>query len=367
MGCAVALLLQSQHPDPSRIAVFGQRAATSGQKLDPRTLALNHGSQQLLQQLHAWPSLAAPIHTVHVSQKGRLGRTLITPEELGVRLLGHVVNYDDLVLTLRSQLRQTAIQYFEVDHPVHTHSKDLIHLHTTNARYTAALAIQSDGLRPEQLTRDYNQHALLATVQSSRPKNQWAYERFTESGPLALLPHPNQMDCYALVWCNTPTRTQHLIGLSSTAFEHELSALFGARLGLLRLVSDRFTFPLGLAASSALLAPNQVAIGNAAQTLHPVAGQGLNLGLRDAAQLALSLRPWLPQSHLSPQPFLAHYAKQRQLDRWLTGSITDILPRVFSTQSSLIQHACGLGLLSMDLVAAARLPLARQLLQGLRI
>ena len=110
-----------------------------------------------------------------------------------------------------------------------------------------------------------------------------------------------------------------------------------------------------------------MAIGNAAQTLHPVAGQGLNLGLRDTAQLALSLRPWLAKPNTDPSPYLAHYAQQRQADRWLTGTVTDILPRIFATTNPVIQHGCGLGLLGMDLFASARQPLARQLLQGLRL
>ncbi len=367
VGCAVALLLQAQHPNPDRIAIFGQRPAAQGSRLDPRTLALNHGSQQLLQQLRAWPTLAAAMQTVHVSQKGRLGRTLITPQELGVTTLGHVVNYDDLVSLLRQQLHRTAVQYIEVEHPVEVHSQQFAHISTPHNHYTARLAVQSDGLRPTQLTREYNQHALLATVQSSRPKTQWAYERFTSQGPLALLPHPNQNDCYALVWCNSPERTHTLATMSPQHFEHELIAQFGARLGRLKLVSERFDFALALAAGPILPAPHRVAVGNAAQTLHPVAGQGLNLGLRDAAQLTLSLRPWLAQSQQSVQPYLDNYVNQRQPDRWVTGAITDFLPRIFATSSPLLQHACGLGLLSMDLLATARLPLARQLLQGLRI
>ncbi|MEZ2721236.1 monooxygenase [Paenalcaligenes hominis] len=367
VGCSVALLLQAQHPDPSRIAVFGQAVPAQGQKLDPRTLALNHGSQQLLEPLSAWPTPAAAIRHVHVSQKGRLGRTIITPQELGVQHLGHVVNYDDLLTKLRSQLQQSAVQYIEVEHPVNVRSfsghAHLTHQYTT---YTARLAIQSDGVRPQQILREYNQYALLATVQSQRPRSQWAYERFTSHGPLALLPHPNQNDCYAVVWCNSPARTQHLLGLDTAEFERELLTQFGARLGRLHLVSERISFPLGLAAGPSLPSPYQVAIGNAAQTLHPVAGQGLNLGLRDVGQLALSLKAWQAQPLTDIQPYLEQYAQHRQTDRWLTGSITDVLPRLFATQNPLVQHACGLGLLSMDLIAGARLPLARQLLQGLR-
>ena len=366
VGCVLALQLQQQSPS-TRIALFGQKPPAHGAALDPRTLAMNYGSRQLLEQLGVWPKTQAPMRTVHVSQQGRLGRTLITPTELDVDILGSVVNYDDLVQGLRHAVQQRNIHYIEVEQPVTALSRDHAQITTTERTYTAAMAVLSDGVRPTQLQREYNQYALLATVQSAHPKTDWAFERFTPHGPLALLPHPNQADCYALVWCNSPSRTAHLEQLSVADFEAELMHAFGARLGQLRLVSQRFTFELGLWAGSSLPSPHVVAIGNAAQTLHPVAGQGLNLGLRDTAQLVLSLRPWLADTSLSPVSYLQHYAQQRKPDRWLTGTVTDFLPRVFATKNPLIEHACGLGLLGMDLLAPARLPLARQLLQGLRV
>lgn len=366
MGCVLALLLQ-QHSPSSRIALFGQKPPAQGAALDPRTLALNHGSRQLLQQLHVWPTSFAPIHTVHVSQQGRLGRTLIKPNELGVELLGAVVGYDDLLQTLRQAVLNRGIHYVELQQPAQVSSSHHAEIQTDQATYKAALAVQSDGLRPNQLKRDYNQQALLATVKSSHPKKDWAFERFTAHGPLALLPHPHQSDCYAMVWCNSPDRTAQLHTASKDIFEQQLVDAIGARLGQLELVSERYSFALSLAAGPSLPAPYVVAIGNAAQTLHPVAGQGLNLGLRDTAQLAISLRPWLAQPQTDPAAYLQHYAQQRKPDRWLTGAITDFLPRIFATANPIVQHACGLGLLGVDLLAPARQPLTRQLLQGLRI
>ena len=119
-------------------------------------------------------------------------------------------------------------------------------------------------------------------------------------------------------------------------------------------------------AGPSLINDRTVAIGNAAQTLHPVAGQGLNLGLRDAAQLGLALGPWLAQPDADPAPLLARFANMRRPDRWLTGGITDFLPRVFSTGNPLVEHAGGLALLALDLASPLRTPLARHLLQGLR-
>src|SRR5690606_2276463 len=141
---------------------------------------------------------------------------------------------------------------------------------------------------------------------------------------------------------------------------------FGERLGHFELATDRTVVPLTLNAGPLLLDPYTVAVGNAAQTLHPVAGQGLNLGLRDAAQLAGLLRPWLQQPHLSPTPLLQDSAGRRRIDRRATGAATDFLPRAFTTGNAAVEHAAGLALLTLDLSAALRAPLSRQLLEGLR-
>jgi len=150
-------------------------------------------------------------------------------------------------------------------------------------------------------------------------------------------------------------------------------------------------FPLSLHAGPSLVNARCVAIGNAAQTLHPVAGQGLNLGLRDAAQFAQAMAPWLARLHgtgseearpgvarpgaarpspaqaeSDPAPLLRQFAGRRRADRWLTAGITDFLPRVFATGNPLVEHAGGLALLALDLAPPLRKPLARHLLQGLR-
>lgn len=367
VGSVVALLLHAQQP-ALRLAVFDTQAPSPEPDTDPRTLALNYGSQQLLQTLRAWPTSTAPMHTVHVSQQGRLGRTLIQAAELHVPQLGHVALYAQLLHSLHAQLHVQGIPYIRTTQPIQLQSASShAQILDGNTTYTAALAVQSGGKPQPQLQRHYSQSALLATVAASNPQSGWAYERFTAQGPLALLPHPSHPAHYALVWCNPPERTQHLAQVTPAVFDQQLQHTFGARLGQLRLQGHRTLFPLFLAAGPSLVSPYVVALGNAAQSIHPVAGQGLNLGLRDAAQLAYSLKPWLAQPTLALQPYLAHYVRQRQPDRWLTGSITDLLPRIFATTNPLQQHACGLGLLGMDLWAAVRKPFATQLLQGLRL
>ena len=370
VGASLALMLAAQHPSPSRIAVLGKNfnlASTEHAQGDPRTLALNHGSRRLIMnQLKAWPERAALMHTVHVSQKGRLGRCLIQADELGVPDLGAVVHYDDLLWTLHARLRESGVTLLPAQ-AAQTHSAPTqIQVDHDDGQASALIAVQCDGVRPRGVQRDYGQHALLTTVRASQPQQGWAYERFTENGPFAALPHPDAPDLYGIVWCNSPERSQALADLPVAKFQTELMQAFGERLGRLELVSKRHIFPLAFHAGPSRLSERLLAVGNAAQTLHPVAGQGLNLGLRDVAQLSQCLAAWQADCRQHPGPFLARYARLRRPDRWLTAAITDTLPRLFATKNPLIQHACGLGLLAMDTLPFARQPFARQLLQGMR-
>src|SRR5690606_27662927 len=154
------------------------------------------------------------------------------------------------------------------------------------AHATAWMRVECGGARPKGVRRDYGQHALLTTVRASQPQSGWAYERFTENGPFAALPHPDAPDLYAIVWCNSPERSQSLAELPVEQFQTAMLHAFGERLGQLELVSKRHIFPLAFHAGPSRLSERLLAVGNAAQTLHPVAGQGLNLGLRDVAQLS---------------------------------------------------------------------------------
>ncbi len=368
VGCAVALSLARGAPEPGRIVLIGPAPAPRppGQSIDPRALALNHGSRQWLEQLGAWPDRAADIRTVHVSQAGHLGRTLIDQAELDVPRLGSVVAYDALLDALHAAVRRSRITHL-TQRPPRPQAGDPVTLPLAGGAISARLALLSDGARPQGVQREYGQQAVLATIQAGAPVPGRAFERFTRSGPLALLPHPAEADLYSLVWCVPPARACALCDLPAAAFEAQLQAAFGQRLGRLRRVSQTHTFPLSLHAGPSLQGPGIVALGNAAQTLHPVAGQGLNLGLRDAAQLAHTLQPWLADPHEPVQPLLEHYARQRRLDRGLTLAITDTLPRLFVTANPLLRHACGLGLAALDLLPVLRKPLARHLLQGQRL
>jgi len=373
-GSALALALARKARDPARIALMGPprppagapgkgRSASAG--VDPRCLALNHGSRVFLETLGAWPNQAAEIHYVHVSQRHRLGRVIIDHDDLDVPRLGNVVRYDDLLDTLQNALEHSGVTRIEA------RGLPRLSAHRIECRHdagvvTARLAIQSDGARPEGMARHYGQHAVLTNVRVSHPRDGWAYERFTQTGPLAALPHPQAPDIYSIVWCCGPQQAETLRGLPAREFDRRLQEQFGDRLGRLESLTKLSVFPLALYAGPSRMNPRCIAIGNAAQTLHPVAGQGLNLGLRDVAQLTHSLGPWLLRPDTDPYPYCTEFISRRRADRWLTIGITDFLPRIFSTRNRFIEHASGAALLSMDLIPPLRNQLARQLLQGLR-
>lgn len=373
-GSALALALARKARDPARIALLGPArpslppagtgsAASAG--VDPRCLALNHGSRVFLEALGAWPRIAADILHVHVSQRHRLGRVIIDHADLDVPRLGDVVRYDDLLDALHGALLASGVTRID-GRALPRLCGDHVECRHEGGVSTARLAVQSDGARPVGVERHYGQHALLANVRASRPQPGWAYERFTRTGPLAVLPHPQGADIYSVVWCCGPDQAEELRAIPAAEFDSRLEEQFGDRLGNFTSVSRRSVFPLALHAGPSRINARCIAVGNAAQTLHPVAGQGLNLGLRDVAQLSQALERWLLRPETDLQPYCDEFTRRRRPDRWLTMAITDFLPRAFSTGNPLVEHAGGAALLGMDLIPFLRNQLARQLLQGLR-
>jgi len=371
VGCATALLLAQTAPHPERIVLLRtppRRSHNARAVPDPRAIALNHGSRVLLNTLNALPTQTAEIHTIHVSQRARLGRTLIRHSDFDVPLLGCVASYETIQAQLEQALARTGITVRSGARArIAAQNADYVTIIQGTERLHAALAIGADGAPRADVRREYGQHAVLTTVSASRPRAGWAWERFTRTGPLALLPHPGGQDQYSLVWCQAPEQAATLCALDDAAFSCALNQAFGERLGALRATLPRTAFPLSLSLNTQPADARTVVIGNAAQTLHPVAGQGLNLGLRDAARLAVMLSTWLDHPTTHPASLLAEFARARRADRWLTAGLTDLLPRVFTTGQPLLEHIGGLALLALDVCAPLRTPLARHLLQGLRV
>lgn len=370
-GSALALLLARLTAHPERIALLQADSASQyghTPELDPRVLAVNHGSRVLLESLKAWPQQSALIQTIHVSQRGRLGRTVIRHSDFDVSELGCVVRYGQLHAQLTQAVQRSGVLVLK-GASAHVLGQDLsgVSLAQGSLQLRAKLAIHADGMPGAQANRQYSQIALLTRARASLPRAGWAFERFTNEGPLAVLPHPDALGEQSIVWCCTPERAKALQALTREDFSRALTEMFGSRLGTLTVQGPVASVPLGMTLRPHTLDGRCVAIGNAAQTLHPVAGQGLNLGLRDAATLALACRDWLVTPEQPPMAALQRFERLRAPDRQLTVRLTDLLSRVFTTKLPLIEHAAGLALLGMDLVPALRAPLARHLLQGLRL
>jgi 2-octaprenyl-6-methoxyphenol hydroxylase len=373
VGRVLALMLARVAPDPARIALLAASApapvapSAAAPATDPRVLAMNHGSRVLLESLHAWPERSADIRNIHVSQRGRLGRTLIQNTDFGVPQLGSVVAYSGLHAKLDECVAACGVTVLPGPPArIGMQDADGVRIEQGDTTLLCRVAVQSDGAGAVDVRRDYDQHAVLTTAHATLPRRGWAWERFTAEGPLALLPHPQTPDAYSVVWCSAPERAAELAALDNAAFSRALSVAFGDRLGRLSSQAPRHVFPLALSARRAQVHGRVAAIGNAAQTLHPVAGQGLNLGLRDAARLAQTLAGWLAHPEVNPGSALAEFAGARHVDRFITAGLTDLMPRIFSTGLAPVEHACGLALLGMDLASPLRAPLAQHLLQGFR-
>jgi 2-octaprenyl-6-methoxyphenol hydroxylase len=365
VGLALALMLQ--RAGIACEVIDARPAGAHGD--DRRVLALSHGSRQILERLGAWTAIgAAPIAAIHVSQQGRLGRTLIRAKEAGVPALGYVAEAGRIAAALT---RACAAAGMPLKHDTRvTGCKAgadgaLLQCATPQGSedIQAQLVAWAEGAVSAGhavVRRDYGQQAIVASVQTRKPPAGIAYERFTTDGPVALLPLGER---YALVWTVPEAACPALSALDDTRFLERLALIFGGRHDFIA-VAARTAFPLGLRYRESPVAERAVWLGNAAQTLHPVAGQGFNLALRDVTQLARLLQE--NPADCGSAALLARHAALRQSDRRNTIGFTDSLVRIFGLRDSLSAHARGAGLLALDLLPAARRFLARRMIFGAR-
>ena len=360
---------------PWRIALLDRRPRGAGQD-DPRALALSYGARQLLEPLGAWPKHAeSPIREIHVSQRGGFGRTLIRPEDYGLPVLGDVLRYGALTAALEAALdRQPAA-------PAWLAPAEIRRLVALPERVSVLLAdgrtlhprlvVHAEGTPGEDAACAafrYRQHAVICEATPREAHQGRAWERFTPDGPLALLPLGER---YAVVFTVPPEKADTLLALDDDTFARALEAQFGRRLEIAGC-GPRSAFPLALRLRKALVAPREVWIGNAAQTLHPVSGQGFNLGLRDAVELAgrlLAAADAAPERQYAdpgaPAP-LAAYARGRQPDRLGGAAFTDGIVRLFSNDLPPLRALRGLGLLALDTLPPLRHAVAKRMLWGAR-
>jgi 2-octaprenyl-6-methoxyphenol hydroxylase len=348
--------------------------AREGPSRESRTLALSEGSREILDQAGVWGDVlkATAIHSIHTSQKGGFGRVELAREDGGVPALGYVLSYADLQAALDAELERQGVTVIRgaavvsIDAP----AQGAMIRHAVNGAdhsVAADLVVLADGgANLDKLPmidvreKDYGQVALLGHLSTDTPHRHRAFERFTGEGPAALLPKQGAND-YSMVWVASPARIEVLKALDSAAFCTAFQEHFGFRAGKFRSIEGRRSYPLKLRTVSSPVTGRAVIIGNAAQSLHPVAGQGFNLGLRDAGDLARILAGC---TRLSLGAGLNRYAEMRRRDVNRSVGFTDFLVSAFSRDEAMLRLPRGLALAAIDLLPAARRALAQRMLFG---
>jgi len=330
VGCALAAALRDSRLK-LRIVERGASAASF------RPIALSYASRLILERLGAWQGLAVtPIETIHVSQRGAFGRARLDAADAGVPALGYVADYGRLARALRERVA------------------GLVSPDETAAR----CVVHAEGVAPDASEKRYAQDAVVGIVSVAPGAQGAAFERFTADGPLALLPFAGR---YALVWSARPERAAALAAAPEAQFLAELTAAAGSAPGRPIACEARSVQPLSLRVSPARIGAREVFIGNAAQTLHPVAGQGLNLGLRDAWELAETLRDAADPGDAAT---LGRYAARRRLDAAATIGVTDFLASAFVGSNRVLHAARGAALMALDVFPPARRFFARRMIYG---
>jgi 2-octaprenyl-6-methoxyphenol hydroxylase len=368
VGAALALALRD-----SGLGIVVLEARKAAQTAaDPRALALSYGSRLLLDRLGVWQDIAqvSAIRHIHVSQKGSFGRTLLHADKLQVPELGYVLPYPALHAALLQTLHGSPATSLEG--ATVTRLQQLADGATIDYEFDgeaqqlhARLAVVADGGRlleashpPE--VHDYGQSALIAHLTCRHFQPHTAFERFTAQGPVALLPY---RDGYELVWTMPHDAAQAALQWDEAHFLARLQQHFGDRVGDFLTVGPRSCFPLRLRRAPDTTLAHTVLIGNAAQTLHPVSGQGFNLGLRDAWELAREILG-TPADALGTPAMLAAYRSRRRLDRNSIIRFTDGLVRLFSNDLPLLNPARGATLSVLDCLPSAKQFVARRMMFG---
>jgi 2-octaprenyl-6-methoxyphenol hydroxylase len=342
---------------------------------DERTTALSNGSRRILQTLGVWRDVeaqASPIRKIHVSDQGRFGFARIDAAEQGLAALGYVVANRALGRALWSRLQSGRVRVFcpaEVLRisPGETGATVEIAQDGGTARIEARLVVAADGVQSAvrgafgvaSESHDYQQIALITTVLPQHFHDHVAYERFTGNGPLALLPLDGGR-C-TLVLTLSPAAADSAMAWSDVEFLAEVQSRFGFRLGRFLKAGRRVPYPLSLTRAERTSAARCVIIGNAAQGLHPVAGMGFNLGLRDVACLAelIAERRHVPDFDAGAAGTLAEYDAWRAADRRGVIAFTDGLVRLFANPLGVVQRMRNAGLLAFDLLPPAKSALSR--------
>jgi len=370
VGSSVACALENTS---YRIAIIDSQPALvskpNSNVQDGRSIALALSSKKMLSALGLWSRLeehATAINNIHISDQGRFGATRLDSAHYGVESFGYLVPAEQLIYALNSRVDElenvTRLQPYQVAE-IESHADHAIIKEQNGNVLQAKLLVAADGANSfirQALSiavdeKQYQQSAIVASVQCEKAHHNTAYERFTKDGPLALL--PKQGSQCGFIWMNPTDSAEINMALNDQDFTDKLQTAFGFRLGKFKSISKRFAYPLALLVSKQRIQQRVVLIGNAAQTLHPIAGQGLNLALRDIAELC----ELLADNGLQDiDDKLNAYQAKRQPDIEKTIRFTDRLNFLFNANYPVLAQTRGLGLAMLGAIPALEERIVKQ-------
>lgn len=381
-GASLACALANK---PLRIGIIDSVVKTpilpTLKKTDLRALALSHVSQRIFTGLGLWSAIkpyATPIKEIHISDRGRFGFTRINAKQHKLDAVGNVVAMDYLnyivyqALASNRQIDMIAPATVEALSFNEQNKTVSVNLHDPdNAKHEKALSakliVAADGgnssvrrlLNINTRIWDYHQTAITTNIGLATPHNNVAFERFTESGPIALLPCGDKE--YAVVWTLPHDQAERIMQLNDEEIVSQIQQYFGYRLGKFTWVGPRQSFPLRLVRAEKQVYPHVALIGNASHTLHPIAGQGFNLGLRDVAVLAQLIADNVAAGgSLTDNNLLQNYSKQRVWDQRIMIGLTDSLVRLFSNNYQPLSLLRNMALVGLDLLPGIKQQFTRR-------
>ena len=371
VGASLAIMLKDSGYAVAIIEAF-QHDADAQPSYDDRSVALSYGSRLILQNMGVWDELCdqiEAINTIHVSDRGHMGVTRLRHTDENVEALGyvaenrvlgavlypHLMQQNNVTLFCPANLRavkessdKVSVTIVQDDVEKTVHARCLVAADGITSKVRECLHIGSS-------SKDYKQNAVITNITPGQSHDNIAYERFTNTGPIAFLPLTGNR-C-SVVWTLPEDKVDEVMALDDKAFLQQLQHCFGYRLGKLKKTGVRHKYPLSLTESSQITRGRTVVVGNAAHAIHPVAGQGFNLALRSIATL---VDCFATADDPGDTAVLTAYQQQREADTQNVYRFTDTLIKVFSNNVTLLSHARALGLLTVDVLPFIKHELAKQ-------
>jgi len=378
-GASLALLLKPAIEQGLKVALVEAHTASVQQvsqpSFDDRTTALSLSTQRIFSKIGVWPNMAGQacaIKHIQVSQQKQLGRIRLHAEDSQVEAMGYVLENRIMGQQLMSAMLKipqltlftpAQVTSYEVD----AHGAQLTILQQDETiELQGNLVVLADGANSEgcrqlginQRRHDYEQNAVVCNVSFDQPHDNWAFERFTMQGPMALL--PMTANRFALVWCMGKEQSQQYLDMNDDAFQQALQQAVGHKLGRVSRTGERFSYPLSLVVAQEQIRRHVVVLGNAAHAMHPVAGQGFNLALRDTQALAKQISEHWSDHSIGSLDVLNRYLSSQIKDQKITIALSDGLPKAFTQSGTGWSILRALGMSVMDVTPVAKKLFTRQ-------